>query len=58
VTIHFLNSVLRLEAPIVSVFVLNPLVGKDRSEDIEVQTRLPLPFPRRLLFYNCRNLLN
>ena len=73
VTIHFLNSVLRLEAPIVSVIILNPLVGKDRSEDklivldilardslgrlfnIEMQTRLPLSFPRRLLYYNCRN---
>lgn len=73
VTIHFLNSVLRLEVPIVSVIILNPLVGKDRSEDklivldilardslgrlfnIEMQTRLPLSFPRRLLYYNCRN---
>lgn len=73
VTIHFLNAVLRLEAPIVSVEILNPLMGKDRSEDklvvldvlardslgrlfnIEMQTRLPLSFPNRLLYYNCKN---
>lgn len=73
VTIHFLNSILRLRSPIVSVTILNPLVGKDRSEDkvvvldilardstgrlfnIEMQARLPLSFPNRLLFYNSKN---
>lgn len=73
VTIHFLNSMLRPAVPIVEVKILNPLVGKDRSEDkvivldilakdsigrlfnIEMQTRLPLSFPNRLLFYNCKN---
>jgi predicted transposase/invertase (TIGR01784 family) len=73
VTIHFLNSMLKLAYPVVAVIILNPLVGKDRSEDkiivldilakdssgrlfnIEVQTRLPLCFPNRLLYYNCRN---
>ena len=33
VTSHFLNSLLTLEAPIVGIEILNPLVGKDRSED-------------------------
>ncbi|MEZ6091368.1 MAG: PD-(D/E)XK nuclease family transposase [Pirellulaceae bacterium] len=33
VTIHFLNSLLKLDAPIVEIEILNPLVGKDRSED-------------------------
>ncbi len=73
VTIHFINSMLRMSHPVVAVTILNPLVGKDRSEDkiivldvlaqdsigrlfnIEVQTRLPLCFPNRLLYYNCRN---
>jgi predicted transposase/invertase (TIGR01784 family) len=73
VTIHFLNSLLPLEAPIVGIEILNPLVGKDRSEDkvivldilardslgrlfnIEMQTRIPLSFPNRLLLYNCKN---
>ena len=73
VTIHFLNSLLPLDAPIVSIEILNPLVGKDRSEDrvivldilardslgrlfnIEMQTRIPLSFPNRLLLYNCKN---
>lgn len=73
VTIHFLNSILKPAQPVASVEILNPLVGKDRSEDkivvldilaqdsigrffnIEVQTRLPLSFPNRLLYYNCRN---
>jgi predicted transposase/invertase (TIGR01784 family) len=67
VTIHFLNSVLRLGAPIVGVRILNPLLGKDRADEkvivldvlardshgrlfnIEMQTRLPLSFPSRLL---------
>ena len=75
VTIHFLNSMLRPKVPVVEVEILNPLVGKDRSEDklivldvlardswgrrfnIEMQTRLPLSFPNRLLFYNCKNFL-
>lgn len=73
VTIHFLNSMLAPRVPVVEVEILNPLVGKDRSEDkivvldvlardrdgrrfnIEMQTRIPLSFPNRLLFYNCRN---
>ena len=73
VTIHFLNSLLKPAEPIVEVEILNPLVGKDRSEDkiivldvlardrlgrlfnIEMQTRIPLSFPSRLLYYNCRN---
>ncbi len=73
VTIHFLNSILKPQDPVVGVTILNPLIGKDRSEDkiivldvlaqdrtgrrfnIEVQTRLPLCFPNRLLYYNCRN---
>lgn len=75
VTIHFLNSMLRPLVPIVSVEILNPLVGKDRSEDkiivldilardacgrlfnIEMQTRIPLSLPNRLLYYNCKNYL-
>lgn len=75
VTIHFLNSMLRLDVPIVSVEILNPLMGKDRSEDkvivldvlardslgrmlnIEMQTRLPLSFASRLLYYNSKNYL-
>lgn len=75
VTVHFLNSMLRPLVPIVSVEILNPLVGKDRSEDkiivldilardacgrffnIEMQTRLPLSFTNRLLYYNCKNYL-
>ncbi|MFO0943376.1 MAG: Rpn family recombination-promoting nuclease/putative transposase [Pirellulales bacterium] len=73
VTIHFLNSILKPQVPLVDVTILNPLIGKDRSEDkivildilakdsigrlfnIEVQTRLPLCFPNRLLYYNSRN---
>lgn len=73
VTIHFLNSMMRPAVPLVEVEILNPLVGKDRSEDklvvldvlardslgrlfnIEMQTRLPLSFPNRLLYYNCKN---
>ncbi len=73
VTIHFLNSMMRPSVPLVEVEILNPLVGKDRSEDkvvvldvlardglgrlfnIEMQTRLPLSFPNRLLYYNCKN---
>ena len=73
VTVHFLNSLLKLKVPIVSVTILNPLVGKDRSEDkiiildvlakdavgrvfnIEMQTRIPLSFPNRLLYYNSKN---
>jgi predicted transposase/invertase (TIGR01784 family) len=75
VTVHFLNAVLRPTVPIVSVEILNPLVGKDRSEDkiivldvlardalgrlfnIEMQTRIPLSFPSRLLYYNSKNYL-
>jgi len=66
---------LRPKVPVVEVEILNPLVGKDRSEDklvvldvlardssgrrfnIEMQTRLPMSFPNRLLFYNCKNFL-
>lgn len=73
VTVHFLNSLLKLKVPIVSVTILNPLLGKDRSEDkiiildvlakdaegrvfnIEMQTRIPLSFPKRLLYYNSKN---
>ena len=73
VTIHFLNSMLALQVPVVEVEILNPLVGKERSEEklvvldvlardsqgrrfnIEMQTRLPLSFANRLLFYNCKN---
>jgi len=73
VTIHFLNSILRLKFPIESVAFLNPLLAKERSADklvvldilardstgrlfnIEMQTRIPLSFPNRLLFYNCKN---
>ncbi len=73
VTIHFLNSILKPKDPVVDVTILNPLIGRDRTEDkivildilakdstgrlfnIEVQTRLPLCFPNRLLYYNCRN---
>jgi predicted transposase/invertase (TIGR01784 family) len=73
VTVHFLNALLKLKVPIVSVTILNPLVGKDRSEDkiiildvlakdavgrvfnIEMQTRIPLSFPNRLLYYNSKN---
>ncbi len=73
VTIHFLNAMMRPIVPLVEVEILNPLVGKDRSEDkvvvldvlardslgrlfnIEMQTRLPLSFPSRLLYYNCKN---
>jgi predicted transposase/invertase (TIGR01784 family) len=75
VTVHFLNALLRPRVPIVSVEILNPLVGKDRSEDkiivldvlardalgrmfnIEIQTRIPLSFPSRLLYYNSKNYL-
>ena len=75
VTVHFLNALLRPKVPIVSVEILNPLVGKDRSEDkiivldvlardaqgrlfnIEIQTRIPLSFPSRLLYYNSKNYL-
>ena len=73
VTVHFLNALLKLKVPIVSVEILNPLIGKDRSEEkiiildvlakdalgrifnIEMQTRIPLSFPNRMLFYNCKN---
>lgn len=73
VTVHFLNAMLRPNVPVVEVQILNPLVGKDRSEDkivildilaidqagrrfnIEMQTRLPLSFSNRLLYYNCLN---
>jgi predicted transposase/invertase (TIGR01784 family) len=73
VTVHFLNALLKLKVPIVSVTILNPLVGKDRSEDkiiildvlakdavgrvfnIEMQTRIPLSFPNRLLYYDSKN---
>ena len=33
VTVHFLNALLKLKVPIVSVEILNPLIGKDRSEE-------------------------
>ncbi len=33
VTIHFLNSILKPQDPVVGVTILNPLIGKDRSED-------------------------
>ncbi len=73
VTVHFLNSILKAVVPIVKVRILNPLVGKDRSEDkiivldiiaqdqlgrifnIEMQTRIPLTFANRILFYNSKN---
>ena len=64
---------MRPKVPLVEVEILNPLVGKDRSEEklvvldvlardslgrlfnIEMQTRLPLCFPNRLLYYNSKN---
>ena len=33
VTIHFLNAILRLPSPVTEVEILNPIQGKDRSED-------------------------
>jgi predicted transposase/invertase (TIGR01784 family) len=33
VTIHFLNAILRLPAPVTEVEILNPTLGKDRAED-------------------------
>ncbi|MCC6510105.1 MAG: PD-(D/E)XK nuclease family transposase [Pirellulaceae bacterium] len=33
VTIHFLNSILKLRDLIVDVIILNPLIGKERAED-------------------------
>ena len=33
VTIHFLNAVLSLPSPVTQVEILNPIQGKDRSED-------------------------
>ena len=75
ITVHFLNAVLQPVVPIVNVEILNPLVGKDRTEDkiivldvlardalgrlfnIEMQTRIPLSFPSRLLYYNSKNYL-
>ena len=73
VTVHFLNAMLQPSVPIVSVEILNPLIGKDRSEEkivvldvlardaegrlfnVEIQTRIPLSFPSRLLYYNSKN---
>ena len=36
VTIHFLNAMLRLAVPIVSVTILNPTIGKERPGDKEI----------------------
>ena len=33
VTIHFLNAILRLPSTVTEVEILNPIQGKDRSED-------------------------
>jgi PD-(D/E)XK nuclease family transposase len=33
VKVHFLNSMLRPKSPVVSVEILNPIQGKDHSED-------------------------
>lgn len=33
ITIHFLNAVMQLERPITWVKILNPIQGKDRSEE-------------------------
>jgi predicted transposase/invertase (TIGR01784 family) len=33
VTIHFLNAILRLPAPVTEVEILNPTHGKDRPDD-------------------------
>ena len=33
ITIHFLNAVLQLSSPVVWVEILNPIQGKDRSEE-------------------------
>lgn len=33
VTIHFLNSLLSLQVPVVEVEILNPIVGKERAEE-------------------------
>lgn len=46
VTIHFLNSMLGLQVPVVEVEILNPLVGKDRSEE-KGRLRATAPSPSR-----------
>ncbi len=57
VDVTILNPLIGKERPEDKVVLLDVL-AKDstgRLFNIEVQTRLPLCFPNRLLYYNCRN---